>query len=110
MTIQALIKFLPLPDDPFEKGIANEWLNVETAIGISLPNDYKEFINHYGSGSVCDFLYVFNPFSDNIFLNLKLQITERLDALRQLRKEDSENISHPLFPEPKGLLPWGGDR
>lgn len=39
-------------------------------LGMILPLDYKKFINKYGTGSINDFIWILNPFSENENLNL----------------------------------------
>lgn len=43
---------------------------MEKNLGMILPLDYKKFINKYGTGSINDFIWILNPFSENENLNL----------------------------------------
>jgi hypothetical protein len=86
---------------------AREWPKIESAIGITLPNDYKGYINTFGTGCIGGFLWVFNPFSQNENLNLLKQIQKQLDILSVLKNELGKECPYPLFPESGGLLPWG---
>ena len=35
----------------------------------TIPSDYIEFINEYGTGRIADFIVIFNPFSKNEDVN-----------------------------------------
>jgi hypothetical protein len=77
-------------------------------VGTRLPIDYVYFISSYGSGSINNFLCVFNPFSSNRYINLVSQIPAVLSALRELREKFPQDFPYPLYFEPDGILPWGG--
>lgn len=78
------------------------WQDVERRLGVALPNDYKEFMEVYGDGTIKDLL-------------LLVSYGESLDASMELRQEDLDAMR--LSPEdvfPGGvieegkvnLLPW----
>jgi hypothetical protein len=73
-----------------------------------LPSDYKAFIERYGSGTIDHFLWVLNPFSANKNANLLEQRESILNAVRELKKDWPDQHPYNLFPEPSGLLPFGG--
>jgi hypothetical protein len=108
MSIESLLNVMPPPTAPIESGNKKEWSSIEASIGTTLPEDFKEYINLYGTGKILRFLWPFNPFSKNDNLNLGMQLTLQLDALRELKDEFGfEECPYPLYPEPEGLLPWG---
>ena len=94
---------LPPPAKPFETPSGDGWLTVEARLGIELPEDYKEFITHYGTGAVDGFLWVLNPFSANKYLNFFDAGKAQLRALHELQHEI---IPYPKFPDADGILPW----
>jgi hypothetical protein len=110
--LDELRQLLPPP----EPGVSStvDWLAVEAAIGSELPRDYKQFIEKYGVGSIDDFLWVYHPTTSNQNLQLQHRTKKDLGTLRVLRKEDSDLVPYPIFPEQEGLIPWGrtatGDR
>ncbi len=106
MAIEDLISVMPAPDVPIEAHGA-PWASVESAIGTALPDDYKSFIERYGSGRINCFLWIFNPFSQRPYVNLGSQISLKLDALKTLARDFGEKCPYPLFPEDDGLLPLG---
>ncbi|NEP35183.1 SMI1/KNR4 family protein [Moorena sp. SIO3B2] len=107
MTLESLCQVMSPPDAPFEQGRIEEWHGVEQEIGTTLPKDYKNYINLFGTGCIGKFLWVFNPFSENENLNLPHQIGTQLDAIRVLQKQFGQKCPYPIYPEPEGLLPWG---
>src|SRR6266498_3741556 len=84
-----------------------EWEQAEKALGTTLPRDYKQLINAYGACCLCNFIWVFSPFTENHHLNLHAQVKRILDGMQTLQQKYAEERKYPLFPQPGGLLPWG---
>jgi len=105
--LHELTRVLPPPASPVDPGKREEWPSIEAAVELSLPPDYKDFVNRYGSGGIDDWIFIFNPFSTREYGNLRNEIAGCLGALRQLRDEFHEEIPYPIHPEPGGLVPWG---
>jgi hypothetical protein len=103
MSVGTLSRILPPPPSPVEAN--GSWPQVEEALGIKLPDDFKEFIEVYGSGTIGHFLSVLNPFSDRPALNLLMQSQRQLDALRILVSDFGERKPYDPYPIPGGLLP-----
>ena len=76
--LRKLIELMPPPDWPVGTGDAAAWRSAEAALRCELPDDYKQFIDLYGSGLVGAFLCVWSPFAANPNWNL-------LTGARQLR-------------------------
>lgn len=106
MSIEQLEKILEPPIDPVDRPVANGWSAVEKKLG-KLPDDYKRFIEMYGTGSIDGFVWIFNPFAANKNLNLLDQVLIKISALSDLGDTFGEAIPFPLFPKPNGLLPFG---
>jgi hypothetical protein len=69
-----------------------------------------QFINQYGSGSVCEFFSVYNPFSRHKYLNLLdswIGIFSTLASPRSDPNDGQTLVPFPLYFEPGGLFPWG---
>ena len=107
MSINSLLTILPAPKIPVETPSLEDWTTVEKQIG-KLPADFKIFIERYGSGTINRFLWVLNPFSVNKHANLLNRMEPVMDAIRELKKDWPEQHPYKLFPEPGGLLPFGG--
>ncbi len=107
-----LATILPPPSVPI--AAAGDWSDVAKALGTPLPDDYMAFIARYGTGRISGFLWVLNPFEENVHLSFLAQYPRIVAADREIREEFTEELPEPLYPEPGGLLPWGltdnGDR
>lgn len=103
MTIDALARNLTPPPTPVET--LGDWNAVEASLGVSLPDDFKEYIATYGSGSIGEFITVLNPFSIRPSLNFMEQSKRQLDALRELHDTFGEPQPFELYPANPGLLP-----
>ena len=103
MIIDTLTLLIPPPADPVET--RGSWMQVEMSLGTHLPDDFKEFIDVYGSGKIGDFISILNPFSTRPSLNLIEVSKKNLEALRVLSIEFGEVTKSDLFPVPGGILP-----
>lgn len=104
MMLARLRNILAIPESPRDD--AGDWSKVETALGVALPNDYKEFIEYYGSVYISNFLMLLNPFSENEHINLVCkQVVVR--EIYQALSESGERIPYKFFPEGEGLLVVG---
>jgi hypothetical protein len=106
--LEQLRRLLPPPADPVEPGRPDGWAEVEGALGTELPADFKAFTELYGSGTVDDFLYLFNPFTTGQDGNLLVEKDRVLPGYRQTRARYPERLPLPAFPDPGGVLPLGG--
>ncbi|MCA9068684.1 MAG: SMI1/KNR4 family protein, partial [Planctomycetaceae bacterium] len=104
---KSLASILTPPLNPVDSPTESDWRSVEGKLGFTLPQDYKDFVDIYGAGSVDGFLWVLNPISKNPNLNLFDQAKSRLDAQRRFSKDIRGITPYPLHPESNGLFPWG---
>ena len=105
--LERLQQLLPPPAKPVEPGRPDGWPAVEATLGTGLPADFKAFTELYGSGTVDDFLYLFNPFATGQDGNLLAEKDRVLAGYRQTRARFPERLAWPPFPEPGGVLPLG---
>ena len=105
--VERLRQLLPPPADPVEPGRPEGWAEVEAALRTGLPSDFKAFTELYGSGTVDDFLYLFNPFAAGPDGNLLAEKDRVLAGYRQTRARFPERLPLPPFPDPGGVLPLG---
>ena len=105
--VERLRQLLPPPADPVEPGRPEGWAEVEAALRTGLPSDFKAFTELYGSGTVDDFLYLFNPFAAGPDGNLLAEKDRVLAGYRQTRARFPERLPMPPFPDPGGVLPLG---
>ena len=98
--MQDIYTILPVPRTI---GPSIEWASVEDRLGITLPSDYKSFVNTFGPGAVGDVSIMApraRPGSDLLQLIETVQTTFGSD---QQRKEKGP----PIYPESQGMIPWG---
>lgn len=99
---------LPAPSNPREVDV--DWSAVQASLGTDLPDDYKTFVGRYGTGAICDFLYVLTPAAASPHLNLLVRGAVVLHALREYRSDSARigvSVPYSAFPSLGGLLPWG---
>jgi hypothetical protein len=83
-----------------------DWSAVENRFGTDLPSDYKAFVETYGTGILCEFVEIFNPFSDNPAMDLLKAGQSLTDYYRSLSTTPYP-CPYPVFPDPGGLLVFG---
>jgi hypothetical protein len=101
MALGTLKDVLPAPSNP--KDNSGDWSAIEATLGASLPNDYKEFIEIYGTIHICNFLQILSPFSKNQHINL-VRKQELCREVYQVLKNGGENIPYEFFPKRNGLI------
>ncbi|TXR48434.1 SMI1/KNR4 family protein [Phyllobacterium endophyticum] len=104
--IERLMELVPPPKLPIHVGTMDGWRLVENELGVEIPIDYKILISHYGSGAFDGFLWLLNPFEPNKNLNFQSQGAYLRRSFAELRSQSPDFYGSPIFPEPKGLLPW----
>jgi hypothetical protein len=105
--LERLRQLLPPPAEPVEPGQPDGWAAVEATLGTGLPGDFKAFTELYGSGTVDDFLYLFNPFATSQDGNLVAEKDRVLASYRQTRARFPDRLPLPAFPDAGGVLPLG---
>jgi len=104
MSIQALLKVVPPPAEPFE-AFAGPWDAIEAGLGTALPQDYKDFVRLYGSGYFMEFLGVSVPSTKNPNVRFEAQVGLTCQTFADW---DDEELPYPMWPAPGGLIPFGG--
>jgi hypothetical protein len=107
MSIENLEKVIRFSGPAIYSDRGKNWQEVQTTLGVLFPGDYKAFISRYGSGCLGEFIWIFNPFTNNPNLSLQRQAKVRIDAVREFNKAVWQNFPFGLFPEPGGLFPFG---
>ena len=109
MSLDKLRRLIPPPANPADVGTRTQWTAIEKDLGTQLPEDYKSFIDQYGSGEFAGFYVVYNPFSADPNGNL-------VDGFHRLSKQyaqdhevDPDRYPFAFFPDKPGLIPWGHD-
>lgn len=102
MTIEALIKMVTPPAEPFE-AFRGPWEPIEAELGTALPQDYKDFVGLYGAGYFMEFLGIAVPRSRNRNVRLEVLVGAICDTF-----VEREELPYPFWPDPGGLVPFGG--
>ena len=85
MAIHELIAVVPPAAEPIDRGSVELWPKVLDEIGFRLPDDFRDFGIHYGSGRFCgSFLQVFNPFWEH-YIELVQNVCEPLVAAKPFK-------------------------
>jgi len=109
MSLLKLKELVAPPPRPFEAGSLAEWPAVEQKLGLSLPVEYRDFILTYGTGQFANFYLIYNPFSVSEWVNLHTCVERLCNTAREFKRDWPETIPYQIFPDRRGLLPWGGD-
>src|ERR1700722_16179271 len=111
LPLKTLTKLVAPPDTP--PGPDRTWKAVEKEIGLSLPSDYKAFIDTYGTGQITGaegWVVVWNFRDTSLF---KSPLGETLGGngsvsqlYRNLARDTNYPAPYPLYPDPGGLFPF----
>jgi hypothetical protein len=99
-----LARLVPPPPQP--RWAHGDWHEVEAALGLELPTDFKQLVGAYGAHHFDGFLTPLAPFGGRDLLVGPAQ--RLLDQERGFRAADPDACPYPFYPEPGGLLPWAG--
>ncbi|MBN69736.1 MULTISPECIES: SMI1/KNR4 family protein [Gimesia] len=109
-SLTEIMELLPPPAEP--QGLDRSWEEVEKDLGCALPADYKEFIDQYGSGQICEWIDVWNLRDKSLFPSPLQEVIcgpEGIISFYQKVNEEYNILtagSWTMFPEPGGLLPF----
>jgi hypothetical protein len=91
------------------------WAAIERDLGLRLPADYKQLAGSFPDGYFRRFVHVRWPerWPDGQVRLLSEFSSGQLESMREYRDAgcwDTGEVEfpYPLFPEPGGILPWGG--
>ena len=100
---EALKKVKTPPRNP--RNNAGNWTQIESALQLELPSEFKEIIGIYGDVLWGDILWLLNPFSKEL-QEYQADISQICGADREIRKEKPEYYPFPIYPEQNGIYPW----
>jgi hypothetical protein len=90
MTRSELIRLLPAPSKPVDPPTAATWARVEADLGTALPDDYKWFVETYGTGQIGEVLWIYNPSARQSMWRLQDQDAEMRTILGELLEDGAE--------------------
>lgn len=102
-----IVDILPVPQTEIINTDEDMWSDIQKMLCIEFPDDYKEFINIYGFGSINKFLWVLSPFSENENLSYLKKFNDMKFAYQYMQKEFPLKYFMKYFDHENGLLPWG---
>ncbi|MFF5257941.1 hypothetical protein ACFY4C_03270 [Actinomadura viridis] len=85
-----------------------DWTAVERRLGHRIPCDYKGLVARFPRGVFNDYLTVAVPGDNGDETDLIGGFEFVLEDFRNWRSNEPDMIPYPLYPEPQGLVPWGG--
>jgi len=108
--LEEINELLVPPKSP--RGLSRPWNEVESDLGLSLPDDYKSFIDIYGTGQITSadgWVNVWNFRDDSMFeppLNAMLCGAGSVIAIYHSLESTDYPCPFPIFPTSGGLLPF----
>jgi len=81
------------------------WERLEARLGTSLPIDYKEFIDKFGSVYVGRFISILRPDSKYSNLDLEAKLVQISQMYREI-KMSGEHVPYKMFPARGGIFPF----
>lgn len=104
-----LLSLADSPSDPTNAGSSEDFVSVEIRLGTKLPDDFKSVINTYGSGEWLEFYWLVNPLDSHHEKLWDESESWILGFMREAREKWPNDEPYCVWPEPGGLLPWGGN-
>jgi hypothetical protein len=106
VAVEELRRLVPPPAQP--KGAEGDWGACEEELRLRLPEDYKEFISIYGSGTLCRLFAISSPFSSPQLLKTTVRDWwVNWAGIYDCWGEVPRILPYPRYPAVPGLLPWG---
>ncbi|MDH6145271.1 hypothetical protein P3T35_007326 [Kitasatospora sp. GP30] len=105
--MEAIRSLRELPGLAESRNFIVPWDDIEADLGTALPGDYREYVGYFGPGRWSGYLNVLIPDIEAAGSELRYQ-HRSLNALLQEKPDLRAGLSHSVYPEPGGLLRWGG--
>jgi len=110
MSIRELCKLVPPPTAPAAVPARPNWSDIEEGIGVTLPRDYKQFVELYGTGLFAGLIRIFNAFEPDPYGELNSSIVRISAYLRQRRSDyGAKVVPYEVYPSRPGLMAFGND-
>ncbi|MEQ4922543.1 SMI1/KNR4 family protein [Proteus hauseri] len=103
--LTALNQQLPIPSTMHQYGKEERWPLIDNKY--TFPQDYIALITQYGSGLIANFITLFNPFSENEYINFFQQKEWLIKDFQSLINDDPDDYTFVLYPKHNGFLPIG---
>ncbi|MFK0014830.1 tyrosine-type recombinase/integrase [Streptomyces sp. NPDC091027] len=106
-SLQRLQALLGKPEEAWGWPRREVWEASEQHLGVTLPADYKAFMDVYGPGTLGGYLHLNRP--TGLMTPAELEDFWSLEAWRDARKGWEDLYPFPFHPDPGGLISWGHD-
>ncbi|BCJ77106.1 hypothetical protein CS0771_66500 [Catellatospora sp. IY07-71] len=105
MSLERLLRLAPAPPARIDVPNPDDFAACEAELRLTLPADFKELLSAYGAGRFLDYLFAYplTGYDMNMLRNKAL-----LAGHQEARERFPDWYPWPLYPEPGGLLLWGG--
>ena len=103
--LQELCFLVPPPLDP--RNATGDWAALEAEMGLVFPDDYKQFIGAYGTGTMCSLFEIDSPFrlSEIYQMPAKEAWITRTGIYHELDRFSDSFSPYSIYPKNSGLLP-----
>jgi hypothetical protein len=100
---------VPPPSDP--KNTKGNWSSIEAEMGLVFPDDYKQFIELYGTGTLCSLIEIGSPFllGETYRMSVREAWIIRTGVYHQHDQFLESPSPYSYYPEIPGLLPCATD-
>jgi hypothetical protein len=103
--VEELRRLVPPPPAP--NGADGDWAACERELQLRLPEDYKEFISAYGSGTLCRLFAISSPFSSPMLWKTNVRDWwVKWAGIYDCWGDEDRVLPYPRYPDVPGLLPW----
>ncbi len=107
MNIAEFADSIETPEPLVERPTTRQWGSTLSG-GFQFPEDYRQFIERFGTGVLFDFFFIWNPFSHIAGMNFELESKKHVEALRSVQKKTPRLFAHwPPCGRVDGLIPFG---
>ena len=87
-------------------GVEARWDEIQVEAELTIPADFKAFVEAYGEGSIGGFLWLLHPGSANRVVEMTGVVRAIDDAYATLRRSHPMTYLLPSLPEQGSFLPW----
>lgn len=101
-----LNEIMPPPALEMREGVpdAGQWQHAETQLGVAFPDDFKQFLNHWGEAWYGRFFFVYSPASAAAAVRLPDAVEGPAQAYSALKSHHPDQFSLPHFPNAGSLM------
>jgi hypothetical protein len=105
--LQELLQLVTPPSEP--QNAKGDWKRLESDLGLTLPSDYKQYIEEYGGGVLCTLFEIQSPFGLEAHYKSSIKDAWRSWAgiYHGWGDVPESELPFPIYPKVPGLLPWG---